>query len=198
MRIIRIFLLPSPSFKLNAMANKRAFEIAFVGLKPGVHEFSYDLDDKFFIEKGAEDLRNMHANVKLALEKNTGFMLMKFEVGGKTDVTCDRCGNPLNMDLWDEFKMLVKLVDDADEMNVQEEDPDVFYLSRTESHLDISNWLYEFVLLSIPMQRMCSREEMGGPQCNQEVLEKLKQMEQRTSENNANTLWKGLDKFKEN
>lgn len=180
------------------MANKRAFEIAFVGLKPGVHEFNYELDDKFFVEKGAEDLRNMHANVKLALEKNTGFMLLKFEVGGKTDVTCDRCGNPLNMDLWDEFKMLVKLVDDADEMNVQEEDPDVFYLSRTESHLDVSNWLYEFVLLSIPMQRMCSREEMGGPQCNKEVLDKLKEMEERTSENNANTLWKGLDKFKDN
>ena len=62
------------------MANKRAFEIAFVGLKPGVHEFSYELDDKFFLEKGAEDLRNMHANVKLALEKNTGFILRNIGV----------------------------------------------------------------------------------------------------------------------
>ena len=180
------------------MANRRAFEIAFVGLKPGFHEFNYELDDKFFIEKGAEDLTNVNANVKLLLEKNAGFMLLKFEVGGKTDVTCDRCGNPLNMDLWDEFKMLVKLVDNADEMNAQEEDADVFYLSRTENHLEVSNWLYEFVLLSIPMQRMCSREEMGGPQCNNEVLEKLKEMEARTMENNANTLWTGLDKFKDN
>lgn len=180
------------------MANRRAFEIAFVGLKPGLHEFNYALNDPFFIEKGAEDLSNVIANVKLLLEKNSGFMLLKFEVGGKTDVTCDRCGNPLKIDLWDEFKMLVKLVDNADEMNAQEEDPDVFYLSRTESHLDISNWLYEFVLLSVPMQRMCSKEEMGGPQCNLEVLEKLKEMESRTMEHNANTLWKGLDKFKDN
>ena len=37
------------------MANRRAFEIAFVGLKPGLHEFSYVLDDKYFAEKGAED-----------------------------------------------------------------------------------------------------------------------------------------------
>lgn len=187
-----------PSFKLNAMANRRAFEIAFVGLKTGVHEFNYELNDQFFIEKGAEDLTNVSASIKLELEKNTGFMLLKFEVGGRTDVTCDRCGNPLKMDLWDEFKMLVKLVDNADEMNQQEEDPDVFYLSRTESHLDLSNWLYEFVLLSIPMQRMCSREEMGGPQCNNEVLEKLKEMEARTVEHNAKSIWKGLDKFKDN
>ncbi|RYF89473.1 MAG: DUF177 domain-containing protein [Chitinophagaceae bacterium] len=180
------------------MANKRIYEIAFVGLKPGVHEFNYELDDKFFIEKDLTELRNVSANIKLTLEKNAGFMLLKFEVGGRTEVTCDRCGNALKMDLWDEFKMLVKLVDNAEEMNLQEEDPDVFYLSRTESHLDVSNWLYEFVLLSVPMQRMCSREEMGGPQCNNEVLEKLKEMEARTTENNANSLWKGLDKFKDN
>jgi uncharacterized metal-binding protein YceD (DUF177 family) len=180
------------------MANRRAFEIAFVGLKPGVHEFNYELNNQFFTDKGAEDYTNASANVKLILEKNTGFMLLKFEIGGKADVNCDRCGNPLKMDLWDEFKMLVKLVDNPEEMNEQEEDPDVFYISRTESHLEVSNWLYEFVTLSIPMQRMCSKEEMGGPQCNNEVLQKLKEMEAKTLENNANTLWKGLDKFKDN
>ncbi|MEX1201657.1 MAG: DUF177 domain-containing protein [Ferruginibacter sp.] len=180
------------------MANRRAFEIAFVGLKPGVHEFEYELNDEFFVEKGAEDLTNVYANIKLALEKNAGFMLLKFEIGGKTDVSCDRCGNPIKMELWDEFKMLVKLVDNAEEMNEQEEDPDVFYLAKTESHLDVSNWLYEFVLLSVPMQRMCSQEEMGGSKCNKEVLQKLKEMETRALEHNATNLWKGLDKFKEN
>lgn len=187
-----------PSFKLNVMANRRAFEIAFVGLKPGVHQFNYELDDKFFAEKGAQDFANAHATVKLSLEKNTGFMQLKFEVGGKADVSCDRCGNPLKMDLWDEFKMIVKLVDNPEEMNDQEEDPDVYYISRNESHLHVGDWMYEFVMLSIPMQRMCSKEEMGGPQCNKEVLEKLKEMEARQTEHNANAIWKGLDKFKNN
>ena len=187
-----------PSFKLNAMANRRAFEIAFVGLKPGLHEFSYELDDKFFAERGAEDFAKARANVKLTLEKNTGFMRLKFEVGGNAEVTCDRCGNPLNMDLWDEFKMLVKLVDNPDEMNEQEEGPDVHYISRTESHLDVSDWLYEFVLLSVPTQKTCGEDEKGGPKCNKEVLEKLKEMEARAAENTSNTLWKGLEKFKDN
>ncbi|HMW25268.1 MAG TPA: hypothetical protein PKC51_01440, partial [Ferruginibacter sp.] len=56
-------------------------------------------------------------------------------------------------------------------------------------------WIYEFVLLSFPMQRMCSEEQMGGPQCNKEVLEKLKMMESQ-QETNANQLWKGLDQFR--
>jgi len=180
------------------MGYRRDFEIAFVGLKPGIHVYEYNLDDKFFQEKGCNDLANVKAHVKLSLEKNSGFMLLKFDVGGKADVSCDRCGNPLTMDLWDEFNMVVKLVDNPDEMNEQEEDPDIWYISRTESHIAVSDWIYEFIMLSFPMQRMCSEEKIGGPQCNKEVLEKLKQMEAKLLDSNAKTLWKGLDKFKDN
>ena len=179
------------------MANKRAFEIAFVGLKPGSHEFTYDLDSKFFLEKGCKDASNVNAQVKLTLEKNTGFMLLRFDVDGKADVSCDRCGNPLAVNLWDEFKMVIKLVDNPEEMNDQEEDPDIYYIARTESHLNVSDWIYEFVMLSIPMQRMCGTNEEGESLCNKEVLAKLKEMG-KASESNANTLWKGLEKFRKN
>lgn len=175
---------------------KRAFDIAFVGLKPGKHEFNYTLDDKFFTDKGQEDFSDVHATVKVTLEKNTGFMLLLFEVGGDTKIICDRCGNPLKWDLWDEFKMVVKSVDNPDVMNEQEEDPDVFYISRTESHLHLEDWIYEFVMLSLPMQRMCTPEEIGGPQCNKEVLAKLKAMETVAAGQKAETIWKGLEKFK--
>ena len=178
------------------MASKRAFEIAFVGLKPGVHEFSYKVDEKFFAEKGDTEFTDCKANIKLQLDKKSSFMLLKFEVGGVADVVCDRCGNPLKQELWDEFNMLVKMVDNPEEMNEQEDDPDVYYISRTESHIDVGDWIYEFVLLSIPIQKMCKEFETGGPQCNMEVLEKLKEMEVKADEHNANQLWKGLEQFK--
>jgi hypothetical protein len=68
----------------------------------------------------------------------------------------------LKMDLWDEFKMLVKLVDNPEEMNEQEEDPDVFTFQDREP-LEVSNWLYEFVTLSIRCSVCAAKEEMGGP-----------------------------------
>jgi uncharacterized metal-binding protein YceD (DUF177 family) len=184
------------SFKTDLMADRRTIEIAFVGLKPGLHEFSYEVDDKFFAELEKKEFTGCNATVKLQLDKKNGFMLLKFEVGGKADVACDRCGNPLTKDLWDEFNMVVKLVENPDEMNAQEEDPDVHYISRTESHLQLNDWIYEFVLLSVPLQKMCSAEEMGGPQCNNEVLAKLKQMEEEVNDDNSNELWKGLQQFK--
>ena len=123
-------------------------------------------------------------------------MLLKFEIDGKADVVCDRCGNTLTKDLWDEFNMLVKMVDNPEEMNEQEDDPDVFYISQTESHLHLNDWIYEFVSLSVPLQKICSEEEFGGDKCNKEVLEKLKAMEVKDTDANANTIWKGLEKFK--
>jgi len=178
------------------MANKRAFEIAFVGLKPGEHVFNYEVDDKFFAEKGGHpDFTNCEARIKLTLDKKSSFMLLKFEIGGKADSTCDRCGNPLQIDIWDEFNMLVKMVENPEEMNDQEEDPDVQYISRTESHIDVGTWIYEFVLLSLPLQKVCGDDEHGRSKCNPEVIEKLKEMEVKASET-SNDLWKGLEQFK--
>lgn len=176
------------------MSGRREYDIPFVGLKPGIHTYQYEITDKFFSDFDQQDFFNCHAIVKLSLEKNAGFMMLKFDVGGSLEVGCDRCGNKLPLQLWDEFKVVVKLVEDADKMNEQEDDPDVYYINRTESHLHLSDWIFEFINLSIPMTRMCPVSEIGGPYCNKEVLEKLKKLQ--PEDNNANTIWKGLEKFK--
>ncbi|HPH90686.1 MAG TPA: DUF177 domain-containing protein [Ferruginibacter sp.] len=179
------------------MGKRNVFEIPFVGLKPGIHEFEYEVDDKFFAEKSTGEFTNCSANIKLTLDKKTGFMLLRFEIGGKADVVCDRCSNTIGKDLWDEFNMVVKMVENPEEMNEKEDDPDIFYISRTESHLHLNDWIYEFVSLSVPMQKTCSEEEFGGPKCNKEVLEKLKAMgNDMEAGANANSLWKGLEQFK--
>jgi len=176
------------------MGNRREYDIAFVGLKPGLHEYHYEVDDKFFQEYKQTDFSNCKAKIKLILEKNTSFIMLKFEVGGKVDVVCDRCGNNLGVELWDEFNLIVKLVENPEEMNETEDDADIYYISRTESHLHIADWIYEFVTLSIPMQRRCKEEEIGGLQCNKEVLEMLKKMEDVNKGNNP--LSQGLEKYR--
>ena len=103
------------------MGKRREFEIAFVGLKQGIHEYQYQIDDRFFEAYQQQDFRNCRANIKLALDKQNGFMLLKFEIGGAVEVTCDRCSSTiLPMNLWDEFNLVVKLVEDPDVMNLQE------------------------------------------------------------------------------
>jgi uncharacterized metal-binding protein YceD (DUF177 family) len=182
--------------KTRFMGHRREFEIAFVGLKPGVHHYEYEIGDEFFVVFQQQDFSNCRASVKLTLEKNNNFMLFRFEIGGRLDVTCDRCNNQLPLDLWDEFNLTVKMVADPELMNDQEEDPDVFYISNSESHVDVANWIYEFINLSIPMQRSCDFEKMDGPYCNRAALDVLKKMNTTEDGNKDNPIWKELKKFK--
>ena len=179
------------------MSRRREFEIAFVGLKPGVHEYNYIIDDKFFEAFQQQDFRHCKANVKLLLDKKSSFMLMKFEIGGALEVTCDRCSNNLPLDLWDEFNITVKMVEEPELMNDQEEDPDVYYISRGESHFDVANWIYEFINLSIPMQRIHPDNSEGKSGCDPKILEMLENMSQQSGEKD-NPIWKDLDKFRQN
>ncbi len=178
------------------MSHRREYEIAFVGLKPGIHVYEYRVDDKFFIPYGEQDFRNCVADIKLSLDKKTGFMQLRFDIDGAVEANCDRCGNSLPLQLWDEFNIIVKIVDEPDAMNEQEEDPDVYYISRSESHLYLSDWIYEFINLSIPLQKVCGEDEQGKSKCNPEVLEKLKKMEEDVKKDSSNTVWKGLEQFK--
>lgn len=177
------------------MVKLRDYNIAFVGLKPGVHEFQFEVDDQFFESFGTPDFKDCRARVDVILEKLNSLMRLKFDVDGAVKANCDRCGNPLILDLWDEFDTVVKQVENPEEMNEDEEDPDIFYISFTESHLHLAKWIYEFVMLSIPNQRICGVDENGHSKCNKETLKILEKMKSRSVENN-HPLEKGLEQFR--
>jgi uncharacterized metal-binding protein YceD (DUF177 family) len=179
------------------MSRRREFEIAFVGLKPGIHEYNYSIDDKFFEPFQQQDFHKCKAHVKLLLDKKSSFMQLKFEVGGTMEVTCDRCNNNLPLELWDEFNITVKMVEDPELMNGQEDDPDMYYIAQGDSHIDVANWIYEFINLSLPMQKTCQYEKMDGPFCNVAALDLLKKMEPEENIVKENPIWKGLEKFKD-
>ena len=179
------------------MGQNRSFDIAFVGLTHGIHEFNYRIEDKFFVDFGAQDFSNCDTNIKLVLDKHTGFMQLQFDVDGNIETICDRCGNAISVQLWDEFKLIIKLVDDSDTMNSQEEDPDIYYIDRNESHLSVATWIYEFIILSIPLQHVCKENEKGESTCNQKALETLSKLKGAPIDVLDTNIWKGLDQFKQ-
>ena len=178
------------------MGRSRDFEIAFVGLKPGLHEFDFLVQDKFFEDFQQQDFRNCQAHVKLVLDKQPNFLLLKFEIGGTLEVICDRCDNTLPLELWDEFRITVKMTDEPEALNGQYEDPDIYYISHGESHIDVANWIYEFINLSLPLQKTCGFEKMDGPYCNPEAMNILKKMGPGKDSKRENPIWKELKKFK--
>lgn len=178
------------------MKHNREYEIAWQGLKPGVHKFQYDLDDRFLEgREGERDFKDLDAQVTLTFDKKSNFFLCHFDIDGSVTVPCDRCGDDFKMRLWDEFDLVIKLTggEESDEID---EDADVVFIPRSETVIDISNWLYEFVLLSIPLQRVHPDKPDGTPGCNEEALKLLDQLSE-PEDKPKNDIWKGLEALKD-
>ncbi|MFM2203385.1 MAG: hypothetical protein RLZZ605_349 [Bacteroidota bacterium] len=178
------------------MKNSRVFEIAWQGLKLGEHELIFDLDDKFLMWKYPEtEYKQLNVQIKVTFDKQVNFFMFHFNIDGSLVVPCDRCGEEFELSLWDEFDLLVKLNDVEDEDQIEEE-ADVVFISRSETVLDISDWLYEFLMLSIPLQKIHPQDAKGNDTCNPDVLAFLKKSAEALEQENKNTIWKGLDSIK--
>ncbi|WP_222167286.1 YceD family protein [Edaphocola aurantiacus] len=191
------------------MRYHREFEIAYVGLKNGVHTYNYEIGKPFFelIGAEAEDLEAVNVQVTVTLDKHPNFFALKFDINGSVDVACDRCGEIFTLPLWDEFDLIVKLRDHTmEDEDETEDDGDIVFLSKNETVIDLSEWIYEFILLSIPMQRIHPDDAEGNTTCNKDNLALLDKMSQQQAEEDEeaakeqqkNNIWKGLDAFKNN
>jgi len=176
------------------MKHNREFEIAWLGLKDGISTFVYDIDDKFMQERVEEhDLKDWKARIVLTFDKKSNFFMLHFDVDGSVVVPCDRCGDEFPIKLWDEFDLVIKLT--GDETKVIEDEDDVIFIPRSETVIDISKWLYEFVMLSVPLQHIHPDID-GNAGCNPVALDLLNKLSGHEDEL-KNSIWKGLDKFKE-
>lgn len=172
------------------MKQSRAYDIAFVGLKPGIHEYTYHIDDKFFETFEKPEFSDSLIEVKLNFDKKQGIFLLKFTINGKVSIPCDRCGDDFDLTLWDEFELVVKQIDDELVAQKSEEDAEVAYIGRSESILDVSPWIYEFIVLSVPIQHIHADDKEGNSTCNPVALAYL--VNQTTS--NSPTDWDEIKK----
>ena len=170
------------------MKNSREFNIAFVGLKPGLHEYNYSIEDSFFEKFEKTEFSNANVEVKLTFDKKQGMFLLHFDINGKVTLPCDRCGDDYEMILWDEFDLVVKQIDDELVEAKSSEDAEIAYLARSESLLDVSPWIYEFIVLSVPMQHIHPNDKNDNSTCNPIALSYLQQQ----TEMPTNSIWNAL------
>jgi uncharacterized metal-binding protein YceD (DUF177 family) len=187
------------------MSKNREFEIHHAGLALGVHHFEYQLKDSFFEEFADNSFTNAQLDVSLELDKKTSLFILNFTINGTVQTVCDRCGDDFDLKVWDEFEMVAKLTDPEKVAEMNEEDNDVAYFSRTENALDIKALVYEQVILSLPMQIIHPINANGSSTCNTTALALLDKMNQEQKEleqqlnNNNNTnssLQEQLNKLK--
>ena len=167
---------------------EREYEIAFVGLAQGEHHFSYHIEDSFFEHFAKPDFEKSDIEVTMILDKKTDVFLLHFDIHGKATTACDRCGDDFEMTIWDEFDHVIKLVDGSEVDIKNEADPEISYVSKLDSILDVSKLVYEYVIFSLPIQKVHGTDDEGNSECNEDVIKRLNTHAPHTS----NKMWDAL------
>jgi uncharacterized protein len=164
------------------MANRvlKEFRIPFIGLKTGTHEFEFVLEKEFFEAFKYSEIENAHIDVDVSLEKQANMMVVDIELSGDVDAVCDRCGDPIQEEIYTKQRLIVKFGE-------QSGDPDdeIIIFGPAEYELDLSHYLYEYAHLALPAKSAHEHPE----QCNQEVLNALKKY---SVEDNPEDKWAAL------
>lgn len=138
--------------------------IPFKGLDTGNHRFEFRIDNAFFESYTFFETEKGKLDVILDLEKEPALMIFHFSINGVISLACDRCLAELDFPLDGNFDLIVKFGEDY-----VEESDDVIIIPNTESRIDVSQYIFEYINLLLPIKRVHADID----QCDSTVIEKL-------------------------
>lgn len=151
------------------MKTSKKYTLQLASLNNGIHHFKFLVDDAFFTLFPFSPVNNGDIEVHVTMNKQDHILLFDFSINGTINVPCDRCSEDFDLIISGTNKLLVKLGNEY-----REEDDEVIIIPKNESELDLSQYIYEFILLLVPMKIVHPDNEDGNPQCNPDLLEILK------------------------
>ncbi|MEC5394893.1 YceD family protein [Bergeyella sp. RCAD1439] len=174
------------------MDKYRNYDIAFVGLKNGKHEFQFEIGKAFFeLFDTEQEFTNPRIVAEALLEKHSTFLELTIRTSGTVNLVCDLTGSPFDYPIDNTLKVLVKYGETYDDTNEE-----VITIPHSDHAFNIAQLVYEDVMLSIPMKKI-------SPEVSEEdwaILEQYNPSEpdgQEDEESEGDPRWEALKKLKE-
>ena len=166
------------------------FDISFIGLKQGNHEFEYELNDSFFEYFGFNEFCNTEINIQATLTKGSTMMELVVKGNGTVEINCDLTNEPFKMNLNPALDLVIKF---GEEYN--DEDDELLVLPHGEYQFNVAQYLYEMTVLSLPQKRIHPGVEDGS--LESPLLDKLedlkpKRVEEKEETNESDPRWDAL------
>ena len=141
--------------------------IRLSGLKPGRYSYSFTLGKEFFGSFENEEIRDGNVQIEAILEKTERVTTVKISLRGEVTTLCDRCLDEMTVPIEGEETLHLRFSDTE-----VSDDENVAILPEGANEIDLSQWLYEYVAVRIPLQH--SHEE---GECNPETVSYIKSEE---------------------
>ena len=175
------------------MNDLKEYLIPFVGLKIGKHQFDYQIDNTFFKNFDYDEFNDVSVKVDIVLEKKSTMLELDFKHKGTVNVPCDVSGEEFDLPIKGKLKLLVKF---GDAFN--DENEELLILPHGEYQVDVSQYIYELIILSVPLRRVHPGVKDGSLSDVIEKLESLSPKENKKEEQQNNDIdprWENLKKL---
>ena len=165
----------------------RDYVIEFGSLPLGQHEFEFEVGDSFFQQFENSIVQHGEVDILVVLEKKSNMLVMDFTLQGSVIVTCDRCLDDLELPLEGFTELIVKLGDHS-----EEESEDVIMIPSTEHQIDLSQLIYEYISVLVPMRNIHPDDENGKSMCNPEILREIEKHQSNEKADESDPRWEML------
>ena len=145
--------------------------IPFSSYSNGLHKFEYELVDAFFKLFPESEIQKADVLVKVEMIRQERQLEFSFTLDGWVLQPCDRCLEEYEQPITGEFKLYGKFGHGNNE-----DEFDVVWLPEDVCHIDLSQYLYEYVMLSLPMRKVHPDIAGGRPGCDPGMLDLLKNL----------------------
>ena len=167
------------------MEKGKEYLIPVSGLAIGKHSYHYVIDDAFFARYDYSEVKHGKVELDLNVEREESMMTLSFDFKGEVMVPCDRCVDDFYIPINGCNVFLIKT---GVEQPSGEEDDEVAYVPADQGSFDVSELIYEYLILSIPMHRVHPEG-----QCNPKVMALLNQGAEADEENGSiDPRWEAL------
>jgi len=169
------------------------YNIPVNGLSSGIHQFDYQIDQRFFSNFEHSPIATAKVKMEMVLEKKPSLYVLQFTFSGTVRTICDRCLVEIDLPIEGEERLLVKVAEET-----ESEDPEVVYLDPEAIRLEVADYIYEFIVLSIPIIKVYDCQEEEEVPCDFDMLDKLvgePEEETPDPDSSSNPLWEELKKF---
>jgi uncharacterized protein len=147
------------------------YTLPFSGLSEGKHQFDFSINDRFFAEFENSEVEKGELEIQVELEKRSTYLSLSFTISGVVELICDRCLENFIFPVKSNRKLLVKF----SEKQVEDE-AELIYLHPTAFEVEVAQFIYEFVILSLPIRRVHPDGENGESLCDPVMIKKLEEL----------------------
>jgi len=156
------------------MTTHKEFNIPFSGLKLGKHRFEYQISNTFFESFGYHEFNDANIKVGVVLNKLNTVLELEMVANGTVNVACDLTSEPFDQLLTAGLNLVVKF---GEEFN--NEDDEILVLPHGEYQLNVSQYIYEMLVLAVPSKRIHPGVLDGT--LKSEALKKLEELQPKES-----------------